>query len=213
MCRLRTSHEEELAVLTQHAQAFTEATRHVHSQQKWCREEATVAHACARRCVEQGVVKSWTHGVLLGSLAAVVCCLRGGSAIGAILWAVAVIASCAATGASKIARWQRAHMHKRSDFRKRMAYAREAEEEAASRPDRAAAEAAAAAARVRRNYEGGSRDGASQAMTSLRGRLRHRVLAMASIQTFNRLSSMAMQTFSRFSTVLPFGATLTATVR
>lgn len=210
MCRLRTSRAEELAVLTQHEQAFTEATGHVHSQQRWCQEEAAAAHACARRCVEQGAVKSWSHGILLGALAAAVCCLRGGSITGAMLWAVAVMASCAATGASKITRWQGANKHKRSELRKHIAYARHAEEEAASRPDRAAAEAAA---RAPRPYGGSSSHGASHALTGLQGRLRIRALAVVSMKSFNCMSAMALQTLTWFSNALPFGATLTATLR
>ena len=194
-------------MLIQHEQAFTEATGHVQSQQRWCQEESTAAHACARRCVEQGVVKSWTQGILLGALAAAVSCLRGGSAVGSVLWATAVIASCAATGANKIARWQRLNTHKRSELRKRMAYARHAEEEAASRPDRAAA------ARAKRPYGGSSSEGAGHALTTLQGRLRSRALAVVSLRSFNRMSAMALQTLARFSNASPLGATLMATMR
>jgi hypothetical protein len=211
MFRLRVSHGEEAAALALHAQALAEAEGHVRSQQRWGREAAAAAHACAQKCVEQGAVRSWAHGTLLATLAAAVACLRGGGAVGALLWAAAALGVCAAKGAGEVRRWRRVCARRGKELRRAAAHARQAEEEAAGRPARAAAKAAAAVRALRPTSSGGG-SGSLPGLSRGGSGFRSQALAAMALQRFSgpALAVAAARAVARRFGAQPFGAALAA---
>ena len=207
--RLRVSHGEEAAALAMHAQALAEAEGHVRSQQRWGREGAAAAHACAQKCVELGVVRCWAHGTLCATLAAAAACLRGGGAVGALLWAAAALGVCAAKGAGEVRRWRRVCARRGRELRRAAAHARQAEEEAAGRPARAAAEAAAAARALRPSGPG---SGSQPGLGRRGGGFRSQALAAMALRRFcgPALAAAAVRALARRFEAPPFGAALAA---